>query len=82
MYYNDENSYLLVNGIEIYAYKAKFSEIAAPLLCPRYISKDWTVDKMKWINEYVFDVSTDYDTILVDDILDIQKYLMKKNKMI
>ena len=82
MYYNNENSYLLVNGIETYAYKAKFSEIVAPLLCPRYISKDLTVDKMKWINEYVFDFSTDYDTILVDDILDIQKYLMKKNKMI
>ena len=82
MYYNDENSYLLVNGIETYAYKAKYSEIVAPLLWPRYISKDWTVDKMKWINEYVFDFSTDYDTILVDDILDIQKYLMKKNKMI
>ena len=82
MYYNNENSYLLVNGIETYAYKAKYSEIVAPLLWPRYISKDWTVDKMKWINEYVFDFRTDYDTILVDDILDIQKYLMKKNKMI
>ena len=82
MHYNGENSYLLVNGIETYIYKAKYSEIAATLLCLRDISKDWTVDKMKWINEYVYDFSTDYDAILVDDLLDIHKYLMKKNKMI
>ena len=82
MHYNGENSYLLVNGIETYIYKAKYSEIVATLLCLRDISKDWTVDKMKWINEYVYDFSTDYDAILVDDLLDIHKYLMKKNKMI
>ena len=82
MHYNGENSYLLVNGIETYIYKAKYSEIVATLLCLRDISKGWTVDKMKWINEYVYDFSTDYDAILVDDLLDIHKYLMKKNKMI
>ena len=31
---------------------------------------------------YVYDFSVDYDAIAVDDILDIHKYLMKKNKMI
>ena len=30
---------------------------------------------------YVYDVSVDYDAILVDNILDIHKYLMKKNNM-
>ena len=53
MYYNGENSYLLVNGIETYIHKAKYSEIVVTLLCLRNDSKDWTVDKMKWINEYV-----------------------------
>ena len=31
-------------------------------------------------NDYVYDFSVDYDVITVDDIKDIQKYLMKKNK--
>ena len=30
----------------------------------------------------VYDFNVDYDTIAVDDILDIHKYLMKKNNMI
>ena len=34
------------------------------------------------LNEYVYDFSADYDAIAVDDILDIHKYLMKKNNMI
>ena len=29
----------------------------------------------------VYDFSVDYDAILVDDILDIHKYLIKKNNM-
>ena len=31
---------------------------------------------------YVYDFSVDYDAITVDDILDIHKYLMKKNNII
>ena len=31
---------------------------------------------------YVYDFSADYDTIAVDDILDIHKFLMKENNMI
>ena len=30
---------------------------------------------------YVYDFSVDYDATLVDNILDIHKYLMKKNNM-
>ena len=37
---------------------------------------------MAGINEYVHNLSADYDAIAVDDILDIHKYLMKKNNMI
>ena len=29
-----------------------------------------------------YDFSVDYDVIAVDDILDISKYLMKKNNMV
>ena len=34
------------------------------------------------LNGYVSDFSVDYDAIAVDDILDIHKYLMKKNEII
>ena len=33
-------------------------------------------------NGYVYDFSLDYDTITVDDISDMHKYLTKKNNMI
>ena len=80
---NGANSYLFVNGKEIIKFKAKDSEIVATPLCLGNISKDRLVDNMKdiWLNGYVYDFSVDYDTIAVD-ILDIHKYLTKKNNMI
>ena len=80
MHYNAANSYLFVNGTEIYKFKAKDSEIVAVPLCLGNISKDWSVDKMKktGFKGYVYDFSVDYDAIAVDNILDIHTYLMKK----
>ena len=45
--YNGDNSYFFVNGIEIYKFKAKYSEIVASPLCLGNISKDFYVDNMK-----------------------------------
>ena len=42
------------------------------LFCRYYI-------KQTGLNGYVYDFSFDYNVITVDDILDIQKYLRKKN---
>ena len=84
MHYNGANSYLFVNGTEMYKFKAKDSEIvASPLLCLRNISKDWSTDNMKrtGLNGYVYDFSVDYDATDVGDIKDIHKYLMKKNNI-
>ena len=55
--YNGANSYLFVNGIEIYKFKAKDFEIVATPLCLGNISKDWSIDNMKktGFNGYVFD---------------------------
>ena len=47
LHYNGANSYLFVNGTEIYKFKAKDSEIAARPLCLGNISKDWSTDNMK-----------------------------------
>ena len=84
LHYNGANSYLFVNGSEMYKFKAKDSEIVASPLCLENISKDWSVDNMKktGFTGYVYDFSVDYDAIVVDDIKDIHKYLIKKNIII
>ena len=38
--------------------------------------------KTTGFNGYVYDFSVDYDAIEVDDIVDIHKYLMKKNDIL
>ena len=84
LHYNGANSYLFVNGTEIYKFKAKDSKIVATPLCLGNISKDCSVDNMKktGFNGYVYYFSVDYDVIAVDHSLDILKYLMKKNNII
>ena len=47
LHYNGANSYLFINGTEIYKFKAKDSEIVASPLCLGNISQDWSVDNMK-----------------------------------
>ena len=80
MHYNGANSYLFVNGTEIHKFNAKDSGINEIPLCLGNISKEFSADNMKKrrLNRYVYDFSVDYDATVVDDILDIHKYLMKK----
>ena len=47
LHYNGANSYLFVNGTEIYKFKAKGSEIVAAPLCLGNISEDWSADNIK-----------------------------------
>ena len=84
LHHNGGNSYLLVNGTEIYKSKAKDSEIAVTPLCLRNISKDWSIDNMKRTRfiGHVYDFSVDYDAITVNDISDIHNYLMKTNDIV
>ena len=81
LHFNGANSYLFVNGTEIYKFKAKDSEIVPSPLCLGNISKDWSVDNMKktGFNGYIYDFSVDYHATDVADIVDIHRYLMKKN---
>ena len=80
LHYDRANSYLFVNGIENYKFKAKDSEIVAAPLCLGNVSKDWSVDNMKkaGLNGYVYDFSFNYDATAIDDIVDIHNYLMKR----
>ena len=81
---NGASSYLFVNGTDIIKFKAKDSKILAYSLCLGNISKDWSQDNTKktGFNGYIYDFSTDYNAIAVSDILDIHKYLMKKNGIV
>ena len=55
-------------------------EIVPPPLCLGNISKDFPVDNIKKtrLSGYVYNFSVYYDTIAVDNILDIHKCLMEK----
>ena len=49
-------------------------------MCLGNISKDFLASNIKktGFNGYIYDISVDYDSIDVDDILDIHKYLTKR----
>ena len=84
LHYNGGNSYLFVNGKEVINFKAKDPEIVPYLLCLGNISKDFDGDYMvsAGLAGYVYDFSVDYWAMTHDKILDIHKYLMKKNNII
>ena len=46
--------------------------------------KEFSEDNTKKtrLNGYIYDFSVNYDAIAVADILDIHKYLMKKNEIV
>ena len=50
-------------------------------MCLGNISKDFSVDNMKKTGfyGYVYDFSVDYDAIAIDDVLNINKYLIKRH---
>ena len=78
-HYNGANSYLFVNGTEIYKFKARDSKILVGLIYLGNIAKDWPVDDMKrtGFTGYIYDFIVDYTSIAVDDIKYIHKSLME-----
>ena len=74
----------MVNGTEIYKFKANDSEIVTSPLCLGNIWKNWSADNMKktGFTGHVYDFSSEYDSTGVDDIKDIHKNLMKKNDIV
>ena len=84
LHYNGANSYLFVNGTEIYKFKAKDSKTVASPLCLGNISKDWSTDNIKktGLNGYVYEFNVDYNEFgkenLDKAIPFVHKYLMEK----
>ena len=83
---NGDNSYLFVNGKEVTEFKAKNSELIKYPICLGGFSKDYMFmicyDVYDVYVYYVYDFSVDYSDVTNDEILDIHKYLMKKNNIV
>ena len=81
LHYNNDNSYLFVNGKEVTKFKAKNSELIKYLMCYRGPSKDYNKNSRKdtGLHGNVYDFSISYSATTNDEILDIHKYLMEEN---
>ena len=82
--YNGSNSFLFVNATEIYQFKAKDSEIKIYLLCLENVSVDFLANNMikARLNGSVYDFSVNNNIADTSNIIDIHKYLMKKNNIV
>ena len=78
MHYTRGNSYIFVNRVEIYKFKAEDSDIDKDPLCLDNFSKGFRLDNMQktGLYGYAYDFSTDY--VVAVDISDIVKCLMIK----
>ena len=75
---NGVSSYLFANGKEIDKLKANSGSVDfPPQFCLGSISGKFSYTEAE---EVIF--SIDYGNIMIDDILDINKYLMKKNDIV
>ena len=84
MHYNHDNSYLFVNGKEIYKSKADNKNVHfSTQFCLGSISnKSDAVDSREVsLKGNVYDFSVDYNVIDKYDILNIHKCLMVKNNI-
>ena len=84
LHYNADNSYLFVNGKEIFKFKADNKIGNFPTqFCLGNISNGFSVTEFREVslNNNVYDFSVDYNSIEKSDIFNIHKYLMTKNKI-
>ena len=82
--YNVENSYLFVNGKEIFKFKANNKNVNFPTqFCHKNISNGSSATKSREVslNGNVYDFPFDYISIDKSDILNVHKYLMNKNNI-
>ena len=80
LHYDESNSFLFVNAVKMYQFKAKDSKIKPYSLGLGNISKDFTLNNMKktGLKRIVNFFYVDYDPVNTSDILDIHRFLKKK----
>ena len=84
LHYNADNSYLFVNGKEIFKFKLGNKNVNFPTqFCLRTIVIGFSATESREVslNENVYDFSVDYKSIDKSDILNIHKYLMNNNNI-
>ena len=84
LHYNAGNSYLFLNGKEIFKLKAGNKNVHFPTqFCLQSIFNGFSVTESREVslNGNVYDFSFDYNSIDKSDILNIHKYLMTKNNI-
>ena len=84
LHYNDDNSYLFVNGKKVTKFKVNNSELIKYRMRLGALSKYYDRDSCTNTGLYgnVYDFSVAYSAISNDKILDIHAYLMKKHSII
>ena len=82
--YNADNSYLFVNGKEIFKFRADNKNINFPTqFCLGSISNGLSAAEFREVslNGNLYKFLVDYNSIDKSDILKIHKYLMNKNNV-
>ena len=79
LHYDGSSNFWFVNATKMYQLKAKGSEIKDYALCFGNISKDFTINNMRKPGKEIVKVfPVDFNPIDTNDILDINKYLIKR----
>ena len=84
LHHNADNSYLSVNGKEIFKFKADNKNVNFPTrFYLERISDGFSGIESRevFLNGNVFDFTVDYNSIEKSNILNINKYLMTKNNI-
>ena len=82
--YNADNSYLFLNGKEIFKFKADNKNVHSPAqFCLESISNGFSAHECRQVslNGIVYDFSVDYNSIDKSGIFNIHKYLMTKSNI-
>ena len=76
LHHNVDKKFLFVNGVKIYQFRAKDSEINTYSLSLRNILKDFTVDNVKktGLDGYVYNFSIGYNSIDAGYIVFVSLY--------
>ena len=85
LHYNDNNSYLYVNGTQELKFKTKTDQLVKEKLCLGNLSDQWTTSESEKTGLYgkIFDFVVDYEHVAeTTKILDMHRYLKTKHSII
>ena len=79
LHYNDNNSYLYVNGNQELKFKAKTDQLVKEKLCLGNLSDQWTTSESEktGLHGKIYDFVVDYE-----HVLDMHRYLINKHTII